>query len=255
MPTIADFSRYLETLCPPALAEEWDNVGLLVGDPARQAQRVMTCLTITPDSAAEAIAERADLIVTHHPLPFRPSKRITTDTTPGMLLWQLIGAGVSIHSPHTAFDSAAEGINQQLAVGLGLTAIEPLRINGSGRWGAVAGGTVETIIARAKKLLGIAQVQLVGDPRRPVERVAVACGSAGEFLADARAKGCDLFLTGETTFHTALEAEATGTALVLVGHYASERFAVVELAERLRAEFAGCRVWASARERDPLAWA
>lgn len=270
MPAVADVARFLNALCPPQLAEEWDNVGLLVGDPARPAARVMTCLTITPASAAEAIAERADLIVTHHPLPFRAAKRITTETTPGRLLWQLIGAGVSVYSPHTAFDSAAEGINQRLARGLGLDAIEPLRPIvlretagdrtaaqmplGGGRVGRASGATVRSIVERAKELLGVAHVQLVGDPARAVERVAVACGSAGEFLADAAKRGCDLFLTGETSFHTCLEAEALGVALVLVGHYASERFAVEELADILGQQFPEATAWASRRERDPLAW-
>jgi dinuclear metal center YbgI/SA1388 family protein len=271
MPTIAEVAKFLEALCPPQLAEEWDNVGLLVGDPARPAGRVMTCLTVTPASAEEAIAERADLIVTHHPMPFRATKRLTTETTPGKLLWRLIGAGIGIHSPHTAFDSAADGINQRLARELGLDAIEPLRPArvalaagdhaaaqmplGSGRCGRVARpATIRDLIARAKKLLGIEHVQLVGDPARAVTQVAIACGSAGEFLADAKAKGCDLFLTGEASFHTCLEAEALGIALLLVGHYASERFAVVELAEVLGQQFGECHAWASRQERDPLAW-
>src|SRR5258708_7212152 len=78
------------------------------------------------ESAAEAVDEQVDLIVAHHPLPFRALKRITTDAHEGRLLWKLIGAGTSVYSPHTAFDSAVEGINQRLAEGLGLTEIEIL---------------------------------------------------------------------------------------------------------------------------------
>ena len=87
--------KYLDQLAPPQLAEDWDNVGLLVGDRHRDVRRVMTCLTITPASAEEGVREGADLIVTHHPLPFRPLKRVTADSTPGRLLLQLIRAGVS----------------------------------------------------------------------------------------------------------------------------------------------------------------
>ncbi len=109
MLTIAAIAAFLEDIAPLRLAEEWDNVGLLVGDPARPVERVMTCLTVTPQSAAEAIEAGADLIVTHHPLPFAPTKRITTDTTSGRLLLDLIAAQVAVYSPHTAFDSAAAG--------------------------------------------------------------------------------------------------------------------------------------------------
>src|SRR5688572_20463375 len=110
MPLLRDICQFLDQLAPPRLAEEWDNVGLLVGDPAQPIERIMTCLTITPASAAEAVSQRADLIVTHHPLPFRPLKRLTSDHTPGRLLLSLIRAGIAVHSPHTAFDSAAAGI-------------------------------------------------------------------------------------------------------------------------------------------------
>src|SRR6185295_8040165 len=143
MPLLSDLCRFLDAFAPPGLSEEWDNVGLLVGDPKRQVERAMTCLTITPASCAEAVSKQANLIVTHHPLPFQPLRRLTTESTPGRLLLTLIEAGIAVYSPHTAFDSAAEGINQQLAEGIGLTEIRPLvpsppdaTINlGSGRFG------------------------------------------------------------------------------------------------------------------------
>src|SRR5262249_45637717 len=114
MHTVADLSDFLDAFAPPALAAEWDNVGLLVGDRAQKVDRIRTCLTITPPAAAEATRERADLIVTHHPRPFKPLKRLTADQPAGRILLDLISAGIAIHSPHTAFDSAAAGINQQL---------------------------------------------------------------------------------------------------------------------------------------------
>ena len=123
---VSDLCQFLESCAPQALAEEWDNVGLLVGNKAKQVERVMTCLTITPQSCAEAVGKRADLIVTHHPLPFKPLRRLTAESTTGRLLLELIRAGIAVHSPHTAFDSAAGGINQQLAAGIGLVNIQPL---------------------------------------------------------------------------------------------------------------------------------
>jgi dinuclear metal center YbgI/SA1388 family protein len=260
MVKLRTFCEFLEAFAPPRLAEEWDNVGLLAGDPEREIRRVMTCLTITPASAAEAVARQADVIVTHHPLPFRPLKRLTTDTLPGRLLWQLVGAGVAIYSPHTAFDSAAAGINQQLAVGLGLTKIAPLLVRvadpdglGSGRMGVLPmPGSLAEVAQRVCRFLDVDGVQVVGDPGQRVQRVAVACGSAGTFLGPARQAGCDVLVTGETNFHTCLEAEADGVGLVLPGHFASERFALLTLAERIAEEFESLEVWASAGERDPV---
>ena len=263
MLTIDTIASFLKEFAPAELAEDWDNVGLLVGDPARHARRVMTCLTVTPASAAAAIRDEADLIVAHHPMPFQPVRRLTTETTTGRLLLDLIAARIALYSPHTAFDSAAEGINRRLAAGLKLRGIWPLRPQregssaavGAGRWGWLQEPmTLEELANRVKQFLSIDRLQMVGDPNRPVRTVAVACGAAGEFLEAARDEGCDCMLVGETQFHTSLEAEATGIGLLLPGHFASERFAVECLADVLGERFPELEIWASRRERDPLRW-
>ena len=117
----------LEDLAPPRLSETWDNTGLLLGDRQQSVSRVLTCLTLTPDVAAEAVAAGVQLVVTHHPLMFKPIQRVTTDTSEGRTLWRLATQGIAVYSPHTAWDSAPQGINQQLAEGLGLSEIQPLR--------------------------------------------------------------------------------------------------------------------------------
>lgn len=261
MPTIQQVCDFLSAFAPPGLAEEWDNIGLLVGDPSRPARRIMTCLTVTPTTADEATNERADLIVTHHPLPFRPLKQLTTHTLAGRLLLQLIAAGVAVHSSHTAFDSAAAGINVGFAEGLGLAEVKPLVASkespeiGAGRYGELSGPLPLSVMAkRVKEFLKISGLQMVGTPQQSIRRVGVACGSAGQFLSAARQAGCDLLVTGETNFHTCLEAEATGIALLLPGHFASERFGMERLAGALVAQFPDCVVWSSRNEADPLRW-
>src|SRR4029077_979302 len=130
MLTVSVVAELLERFAPSRLAAEWDNVGLLVGDRVRPVERIMTCLTLTPASVAEAVAERSELVVVHHPLPFRPLRRLTSDSVEGRLLLKLIEARIAVYSPHTAFDPAGRGINQRLAEGLRLTAIEPLFADG-----------------------------------------------------------------------------------------------------------------------------
>ncbi len=83
MASVADVCEVLERTAPIHLAEEWDNVGLLVGEPSREVTRLMTCLTITPASATEAVEEQVQMIITHHPLPFRELRRLTSETTSG----------------------------------------------------------------------------------------------------------------------------------------------------------------------------
>ena len=222
----------------------------------------MTCLTVTPESAAEAISQEANLIVSHHPLPFRPIKRITTESVASKLIWDLIRAGVSIYSPHTGFDSAATGINQSLALRLGITDPTPLKPIlddpqqlGSGRIGKLtASKPLSEFIEQIKADFDLKTLQAVGDEKQVVSKVAVACGSGGSFLSAAIRSGCDAFITGEATFHTALEAKANGVAMVLLGHHSSERFAVDALASTLAKEFGDTTVWASKDESDPLSW-
>ncbi len=361
---VADIVDFLDRSCPPALAAEWDNVGLLLGERGIVVTRVMTCLTVTPESAAEAVESGVQFIVTHHPILFRAVKRLTDATTEGRMLLPLVRAGVAVYSPHTAFDNAVAGINQELGRRLDLTNLAPLRRGeesrsckivvfvpdkdlakvseamfaaGAGNIGQyrecsfrLAGtgtffGTdatnptvgvkgrreevnewrlevvcperdVEPVVAamrkahsyeepaydvyplrpsdsplgagrvgdlerpvplaelalRAKVVLTSRAVQVVGDADRVVKRVAVACGAAGELLADAVRAHADVFLTGEMRFHDYLDARARGVALLLPGHYATERFGVEELALRIRGEWPELEVWASRRESDPV---
>lgn len=255
--------RFLDSFAPPPLSEEWDNVGLLVGDFDKQVERVMTCLTITPVSCAEAVKKGADLIITHHPLPFKPLRRLTTRSTPGRLLLELIQGGIAVYSPHTAFDSAAGGINQQLTVGIGLADIKPLVASpsdpagslGSGRFGKFTNPLrLSEIADRLKAFLKIRGLHIVGSKDAAISTTAIACGSGGSFLEQVIGQELDLLITGEASFHTCLEAEANGVCLLLPGHFASERFAVESLANIIAGEFPSLRVWASADEADPLHW-
>ena len=273
MLSISDIAAFFDRFAPDSLAADWDNVGLLIGDRSRPAARVMTCLSVSRDTVDEAIDERADLVVSHHPIPFRPIKRLTTDSHTGTLVWRLASAGVSVYSPHTAFDSAARGINQRLAEGLGMASIEPLiptdpppalgaaageTALGVGRMGCFAPALpIEELVARLKRFLKIERLQVVGEKKRVIAKAAIACGGAGDLFEAAAAAGCEAFITGEARFHTCLEAADASVALLLAGHYSSERFAVEALVDELAREFSSAltQVWASRRERDPLSWA
>lgn len=288
-------------IAPLRLAEDWDNVGLLLGDRAMAVNRVMTCLTVTPAVVDEAEAEHVDLLIAHHPLPFQPLRRITTDSAAAKLVWRLCRNGTALYSAHTAYDSAAGGINDQWCAALKLHNLKPLipiaiadpqygsgersseRADssdpversasenqcegiGAGRYGDLTEPRpAQEILRVAAEFSGASRPRMVGDARRPVRRIGVACGSGGSFIAAAKRVGCDLLLTGEATFHNCLEAENTGISLAMVGHYASERFAMESLAKRLQnlPSLAKIRakttcsenfeVWASRHERDVIA--
>ena len=268
--TVADCIARLEDLAPPALAEAWDNTGLLIGDRAAVVTRVLTCLTLTPDVAREALDAQVNLIVTHHPVLFQPVQRLTTETSEGAMLQELIRARIAVYSAHTAYDSASDGINTQIARRLGLVDVVPLRpaaiiTAGSGSAaGPLAGGgrhgrlvmpqSLGELTRLVQQALSARGVHYVGDAGRIVTRVAIACGAAAEFLADATRGGCDVLITGEARFHACLEARTSGVALILPGHYATERPAMEQLAERIAGDWPGVEAWASRVETDPLQW-
>lgn len=268
MPSLDTVLNTLESLAPLELAEEWDNVGLLVGRSDENVERVMTCLTLTPDVAEEAIVENIDLIVSHHPIMFRPRQEITFNSTEGALLIKLIQANIAVYSPHTAYDSAHRGINAQLAELFELKNVVPIRPVtadivdqfpelkglGTGRIGQLDDSKTlaqftETVRERLPSAAGI---QFVGDPDQPISKVAIACGSAAEFQGDARRQGADVLITGEARFHACLEARTNGIALIIAGHYATERPAVEKLATLITDNCSGLTAIPSDQEHDPL---
>jgi dinuclear metal center YbgI/SA1388 family protein len=124
---------------------------------------------------------------------------------------------------------------------------------GEGRIGRLPAPQPLAGLARSvKAALGAGIVQTVGDTAAPVQRVAIVCGAGGEFLHDAVRARADVLLTGEMRFHDYLAAQAQGLALVLPGHYATERFGVEELAARLQGRWKDVEAWASRHERDPV---
>ncbi len=249
----------LRQLAPLPTAEPWDNVGLLLGRPDRVVSRLMTCLTLTPVVAHEAIAKNAQMIVTHHPVLFRATQKITGDTIEGRLLLDLIEARIAVYSPHTAFDNAECGINQWLAELLGLNAIEPLRpfqlgvSGGYGRMGIFAEShSKREFLEKLAAVVGAEYLEVAWHGADRVHRVGLACGSAAEYLADALQAECDTFVTGEAGFHSAVECQSRTCNLVLTGHFCSERPAVVRLASVLSGHLSCVECFASTEDRDPL---
>ncbi|MCE3014952.1 MAG: Nif3-like dinuclear metal center hexameric protein [Pirellula sp.] len=234
----------LDELAPLRTAESWDNVGLLAGDRSRDITRILTCLTVTDATLDEAIESGAELIVTHHPIPFKPVPRITADSTTGKLLLRAIEHRIAIYSPHTAWDNSEHGINAQLARQIGLQNVRPLAPfsadlrapidTGTGRYGILPTETsIESLQSTLTKSIPYCQFRHTHSIQRVVQKVGIVCGSGGTLLSLAIKAGCDAMLTGEATYHQCLEAEANNLALLMVGHFASESFAMTELAARL----------------------
>lgn len=223
----------LDARYDPALAESWDAVGLVCGDPDEPVQRVLFGVDPTTAVVDEVLEIGAELLVTHHPLLLTPVHGVPADDPKGRLVHRLIRAGAALFVAHTNADRApGTGVNAALADVLGLTGAVPLE-PADGRPGAGLGRVGELPEAMTLRAFAdlvadalprtVGGVRAAGDPGRVVRRVAVCGGSGSSLLGAAAAAGADVFLTSDQKHHPASDAgEVRGPALVDVAHFASE---------------------------------
>ena len=130
-PKVTDVIGIINKIAPPALAEAWDNPGLQLGDPVSEVNRIMVALDPSPDVVKSAVAASCQLLVTHHPLFFKPIKSISSSNPHGATIQNAIKGGLSIVSLHTNYDIATDGLNDLLATKIGLSAAVPLKFTAS----------------------------------------------------------------------------------------------------------------------------
>ena len=219
---------FLNSRAPFAQAEEWDNPGLLVGDPHREVTRVLVALDATAGALDTAKAVGADLMVTHHPVIFAPLKRLKGDSIP----YRLAAEGIALIAAHTNLDKAAGGVNDTLASLLGLTDVTVAE-DGYTRIGTLQEPmTARDFAAHVAEVLD-APVRYAGD--KPVTTVGVCGGGGGDFIADCVGLA-DAYVTGEVKHHEWLE-NARRINVVEAGHYATEVPVVDALAGWLQEAF------------------
>ncbi|ADG79310.1 GTP cyclohydrolase 1 type 2 OS=Tsukamurella paurometabola (strain ATCC 8368 / DSM /CCUG 35730 / CIP 100753 / JCM 10117 / KCTC 9821 / NBRC 16120/ NCIMB 702349 / NCTC 13040) OX=521096 GN=Tpau_2712 PE=3 SV=1 [Tsukamurella paurometabola] len=138
---LVDVIRILEKAYPPRLAEGWDSVGLVCGDPAAEVTRVLACVDVTADVVDAALEQGAQLIVAHHPLLLRGVDTVAASTPKGALIHRLIAGGCALFTAHTNADRARGGVNDALAAVLGLTVTGPVEylepVRSLDRWGVM----------------------------------------------------------------------------------------------------------------------
>lgn len=248
-PTIKEIADFLESWAPRSTAQSYDNVGLQVGRPDAQVERALLALDMTPKVLEEARALGASLIVTHHPLIFRPLRSVTTESFASSLAFRLAASGVALYSIHTNLDAASGGVSFALAKMLGLTELEfldRLESEGEERGLGVVGRlespiSLEAFLSRAAERLGAKSIRYVGDLKAPIARAAV-CGGAGADLVDrALAGGADVYLTADLKYHQFFEVLDTDghprMAFADAGHYETEAMTERLLQEELSARF------------------
>lgn len=264
-PTVADVVAELERRYPPAWAEDWDRVGLVLGEPGAPVRRVLCVVDVVPETVAEALDAGVDMIVAHHPLLLRGVSSVAPTTFKGRIVHRLIKSDVALYVAHTNADVADPGVSDALAARFGLTGLRPLHrpapgtpAHGGGRGIGRIGElpepmTLAELTRHAAAVLPATAwgVRAAGDPGRMVRTLAVSGGSGDSFLADATAAGVDAFLTADLRHHPAGEhLAAGGPALLDAAHWATERPWLDDLAALLR-EATGVETLVSDLDTDP----
>ncbi len=235
----------LEEMAPQKYAESWDSVGLQIGNEDSAIDKIMVALEVTADVAAEAEEKSVDLIIAHHPLIFSPIKSITENNPLGRILRRLIRADIHVYTAHTNLDIAWGGLNDTLAELMDLEGVEILQPSealqdagkpvGLGRIGYLPEMmTLEELAAALKEGLNAQQLRYVGQPNRPIRKVALCTGAGADLIATAHKAGCDVLITGDIKYHQARDAEILKIALIDAGHFETENTAVSAFANWLR---------------------
>ena len=209
---------------PENLREEWDNDGIMCSsDFSREVNNVLVALDVTEEIVDYAIGRNFDLIISHHPLVFRPINRVTEENHISRKIIKLISNNVSVFSFHTRADKVEGGVNDILSSMLGLVDVSPFGEGGIGRIGTLNEESELSVFADLIKLqLGADSVK-IANAYTPVKRVAVVGGDGKDLVADAIKAGADTFVSGRISYNIMEEASERAINLVEAGHYFTEQ--------------------------------
>lgn len=229
----------IESISPSDTAESWDNCGWQVNCAGEEVKTVLVALEVTNQVIDEAIAEGAQLILTHHPMLFSGIKKVEESDVTGGYLFRLIQSGISVYACHTSFDKAAGGNNDYLGR---LLELENVRHFENGNPFCRKGETpfeitFAELMHRAAEAFAIdeSHFRCVGDLSCSIATVGWCTGAGSEFIRDAFDEGCDLYITGDLKFHEAQAAGEMGICVLDAGHYGTEKIFAENMADQLRA--------------------
>jgi dinuclear metal center YbgI/SA1388 family protein len=212
-------------LFPRDNAYEWDNVGIQVGTLNIEAKRILVTLDVTKEVVKEAIEKKVNMIISHHPLLFNPLDKIIFDTPRGWIIKNLIKHNITVYSAHTNYDTTDGGMNDEFARLLGMENVKLLdEIDKIGRYGSIEKMHIIDFISFLKDKLDIESVKVIGNDNKFIETVGISGGSGSKHMYQAKMRGCDCYLTGDITYHTALDAVGMGITLIDIGHHAEKIF-------------------------------
>ena len=251
---VNDIYEFLKSIAPIEMAVETDNVGFLVGSGGAGVSKILVSLDITGDVITEALDIGAELIVAHHPMFFSLT-RVTDEDIIGKKIVRMLAGGISAICMHTNLDAARGGVNDALAVAVGIADLErdakPLsddnlldtgEVVSLGRLGYLNKAcTMPEYLVFLKNALNVNGLRY-HDAGRKVYKVAISSGAGGGEWDNAVKSGCDTFITADIKYHMFLDAKELGINIIDGGHFSTENLVIDVIAEKLKSEFPAVEV-------------
>lgn len=262
MTTVGEVYTFLQEKAPFELQEGFDNAGFLVGRKGAQVTKILVALDITEQVVEEAAEQGAQLIAAHHPVIFGGVQSVTDQTVTGRILLSLVENGIAAICAHTNLDAVEGGVNDALALRLGLSNIGHLkqegvdgqgRPYGIGRVGNITEQPLYDFAMGVKRLLGANGLRLV-DGGKPARKIAVGGGACASMIEDALAQGCDTFVTSDVKYNHFLDAKAQGLNLIDAGHFPTEDVVCPVLRDWLAQRFPQVSVNISKRHHEVFSY-
>lgn len=222
----------MERWVPKELIDSWDNTGFQVGNPNKEINRILIALDLDKNVLNKALDENFQMIITHHPIIFKPLKTITTlDNNVGIII-EAIKNEIVVYNAHTNLDLVEGGVNDRLAEILGLKDTIPLSFayNGNlakkigyGRVGYINRIGFYNYLNKIKNNLSVSNLIVYGGEKDYIEKVAICGGSGSDFILDAYRHGADIYITSDIKYHDAQLGHGLGLSIVDAGHFNTEK--------------------------------
>ncbi|EFJ70326.1 dinuclear metal center protein, YbgI family [Lactobacillus paragasseri JV-V03] len=238
MTKVADVVKRLRADFPEEIASEGDPVGMQIGSMEAEVTKVMTTLDVRPQVVDEAIEKGVDLIISHHPVMFRPAKNLDFSDPQNAMYGKLIANGITVYSIHTNSDKAQNGSADWQAEELELRDVEPFALDADGIAIGRKGKLPKSMTAKefayyVKDKMQIPMARLItADNDKIISTVAFICGDGGKFWRQALVDGVDAFITGDVYYHVGHDMISAGLTVVDPGHY-TEKLFKYKVGERL----------------------
>ena len=233
----------LEKQSPKSYACDWDNVGLLVGREDKEIQKIYIALDATDEAIEEAIANGADMLLTHHPMIFKGMKRVTQEDFIGRRIIRLIQNDMVYYAMHTNFDVmgmadlAADYLGISDTRVLEITSVSETGEEGIGRYGSLKKEmTVRECCEEVKQAFSLENVKVFGDLERKVKTAAISPGSGKSVISNALQAGVDELITGDIDHHEGIDAVAQNMTVIDAGHYGVEHIFIPYMEQYLKRE-------------------